>query len=124
MALANNDLGDEGAAKISEALLTNTSLTWMSMSSNQLTDKGLLFFEPVVKEKETLKSILLFDNLQVTVEACDKLWAANEARTTPMTDNLYGMVLNFHSPPRRKREEEKEAEKKTKKKPGGPGGGK
>ena len=31
MALANNDLGEEAATKIVEALLTNTSLAWLSL---------------------------------------------------------------------------------------------
>jgi len=103
MALANNDLGDAGAAKICDALRTNRSLEWLSLTMNKLTDAAMASFEPVIRQNETLKQLYLFDNMAVSVEACDKLWEANAARTTPMTDNLYGLVLHHKSPVQRER---------------------
>ena len=114
MMLTSNDLGEEAAHKIATALLDNTSLHWLSLASNQFTDVGGALFADVIEKNEVLETLFLVGN-QMTVTACDKLWEANQKRTKPMTENLFGLVLDHKSPAGRATDAEKAAEKKKKK---------
>lgn len=112
--LARNDLTHEAALKISEAMCTNTSITMLSIAGNQLRDDGVKCFAKMLKENTTVQQVFLSDNF-ASEQACDELWAANATREKPLTDNLYGLVLDHFSPKRRQREAEIAAEKKASK---------
>ena len=112
--LADNRLKDENAIKIAEAVMENTSLTWFALTHNQLTNKAMEAFEPVIRKKENITALFLFGNPLVTENMSDKLWEANAAREKPMAENLYGLQLCHHSPARREREAAAKAASKKK----------
>lgn len=113
--LANNDLAEEAAKKIAEAMWENTSITFLSLANNKFSDAGCLEFTTVLEKNTTMQQLMLCGN-KASVETCDVLWAANDKREKPLTENLYGLVVDHKSPKLREREAEKAAEKKNNKK--------
>ena len=115
MALANNMLSGKSVPPIVEALAANTSLIFFSLANNDLGDEGVAQFTAVLEKNTTLKQLALGGN-KATEKCCDELWAVNEKRETPMTDNLYGLIIDHFSPARRAKQQEiKEAAKGKKK---------
>jgi hypothetical protein len=116
MALANNMLGAEACDKIADALIENTSLEWFSIAGNRFGDEGGRHFIRVLENNVTLKSLFLCTN-KMSEEVDDELWAVNDRREKPLTENLYGLVLDHASPAARERAEKKKQEEKAKKNP-------
>ena len=118
MALANNMLGEEACNKIADALIENTSLEWFSIAGNRFGDEGGRHFVRVLENNTTLKSLFLCTN-KMSEEVDDELWAVNDRREKPLTENLYGLVLDHPSPAARERAEKKKQEAKNKPKKAG-----
>ena len=112
--LARNDLGPEAATKIADAMVANTSVTFLSLAGNKFNDDGALEFVKVLKGNTTMETIFLSDNF-TSEKTCDELYAANAEREKPLPENLYGIVLDHKSPKAREREAAAKADSKKKK---------
>ena len=55
-----NIIGDEGASKIGEALMVNTTLTKLVMPFNSIEDKGVMQIEKSLKVNTTLTELKLW----------------------------------------------------------------
>jgi Ran GTPase-activating protein (RanGAP) involved in mRNA processing and transport len=109
MALANNCLGVKAAEMIAETLVYNTTLEWLSLSGNKWGDEGTRFFLEVLEKNTTLKTLFLC-NTKTSQKVDDELWTVNGEREKPLTENLYGLVLDSPSPEARARAEKKKEE--------------
>ena len=115
LVLARNDIADEGAKKIAAAMTTNTSIKFLSIAGNKITDEGQAAFAEVLQKNTTLTNFFLSDNMAITEKACDELFAVNDKREKPLTDNLYGLVLHHKSPKWRAAVEAKKEKEKAEK---------
>lgn len=91
LTLADNQLGDDAAAKIAEGLKTNTSLTYLTMSKNAVGAAGGKKLAEALKLNSSLKTLFLSGNPLGDSLAAIK--EANAARACPMDDGLNGLVL-------------------------------
>ena len=114
LVLARNDIGEEGAKKIAKAMCENTSIKFLSLAGNKIGDEGAAAFLEMLEKNTTCTNLFLSSN-KLSLDVCDDLWDKNAERKVPLTDNLYGLVLDHFSPPRREKERLRKEEGKKKK---------
>ena len=57
--LYDNNIGDEGATALAEALKENTTLTTLNLASNKIGDEGATALAEALKENKNLIEVLL-----------------------------------------------------------------
>jgi len=85
----NNDIGDEGATKVSESLMTNTTLTELYLRSNKIGVEGAAKISESLMINTTLTTLNLNYN-SVGDEGAAKISESLMKNTTLTELNLYG----------------------------------
>ncbi|CAM4772627.1 unnamed protein product, partial [Rotaria magnacalcarata] len=62
LSLHTNQIGDNGAQQLAEALKLNKSLTWLNLQNNQITDSGAHLVGEALKHNKTLKVLYIGGN--------------------------------------------------------------
>ena len=113
LVLARNDLADEAAGKIAEAMASNTSIKFLSLAGNKITDEGGKKLAEMLKQNSTLENFFVCSNQRISKETQELMVAANKERPKPMPLNLYGLVVSDEPVETAKSREAKERSRKA-----------